>query len=877
MKSRSRVKQSQLLVRSALGALAIASLVVPAEGGDTHSTTALTQTSSPGSTLRAPPPSLGAPRPSPVTLVEIRGHVQAGDTERALNAAEAFLEEHRWGRSRDAVWLLVGMLHREAGRHNVASEAFTKVRVAGGPLAPWGAFYEAEQDLARGKPWVAIRECERYREHWPDGPHADSCLRVAARAWVRLGRASQALEAAEEYDAKHEDAPITEQIELQLAEWEVKNAPDSAVKRLRELAVKHTVPLTGRYAEELLAQLAEQGVEGATVPDDTTSLKLRAISLRDAGRRDEAWKVWQELTLRAEDDPRLRSWMEAEAEVFGWRTRNWSFLADRYQAAYDRHPTGDMAWSLYRALGRAGEYDRASDLALKAQAKHGQTRHWRYTQEEVGRGLMLAGRYDEATVQYDRVAARGGWTGRRGRYEAAFSAYMGGQLDDAVGRFDEIIRRNRSYLSESRYWRSRALDALGRPEEAAADRAWILENEPASWYALLVHQLDPLPETRPFARDGRWPGPALPTFPAPLVPLDVSYPAEPPQVAESFPTARAVPSTLFDGSAAFGALSWPMRVGPVLEVSEPAPVVLQDLLAPPPSYRTSALFDEAEAEQDLYRFAQKYEEAWPQLPALYDLASVGLYDIAGPAFAEFYEDWFDALRYRNRPNHTVAVGMHMEQDDWRPLFLYVRDHHHTARFTHGLSEDVEDEALKREALRLTYPLAHAGYVWSHGREQDVDPYLALAMMRQESTYNPNAVSRKGARGAMQIMPRTGHLLANRAHHTHFTAGDLEDPVVAVGYGLQYFGLLMKRFDAVYPLAVASYNGGPHNVSAWLAGTGTDMPMDAFVEHIPFRETRGYVMKVSENYASYLALYAPEGTRVVLPPHARGDDPSVVDF
>jgi len=775
------------------------------------------------------------------------------------------------------VWLLIGMLHREDGRHNAASEAITKVRVAGGPLAPWASFYEAEQDLERGKPWVAIRECERYRERWPEGPHADACLRIAAPAWVRLGRASQALEAAEQYDAEHEDAPITEQIELQLAEWEVEHAPEGAVKRLRELAVEHTVPLTGRYAEELLTLLAEQGVEGATLPDDTMSLKLRAMSLRDAGRRHEAWEVWEELTRRAEDDPRLRWWMKAQAEVFGWRTRNWAFLAKQYQAEYDRHPTGDTAWSLYRTLGRGGEYGRASDVALQAQAKHGRTRHWRYSQEDVGRTLMLAGRYEEATAQYDRVAARGGWTGRRGRYEAAFSSYMGGQLDDSVTRFDEIIRRNRSYLSASRYWRSRALDDLDRPEDVAEDRAWILENDPDSWYALLVHQKDALPNTRPFARDGRWPGPALPTFPAPLVPVEASYPAEVPQVAASVPVARFTPAVLFDGSAAFGRLSWPMRVGPVNDVPEPSPVVLQDLLAPPPSYRTSFLFDEEEAERELYRFAKKYEESWPQLPALHDLASVGLHDLAGPAFAEFYEDWFEALRYRSRPNHAVAVGMRMEQDDWRPLFLYVRDHHHAARFTHGLDEDLEDEALREEALRLTYPLAHASYVSSHGRTHDIDPYLTLALMRQESTYNPNAVSRKGARGAMQIMPRTGHLLADRAHHTDFTAGDLEDPVLAVGYGLQYMGLLMRRFDSVYPLAVASYNGGPHNVSAWLTGTGTEMPMDAFVEHIPFRETRGYVMKVSENYATYLALYAPEGTRVVLPAHALGDDPSVVDF
>jgi soluble lytic murein transglycosylase len=150
-------------------------------------------------------------------------------------------------------------------------------------------------------------------------------------------------------------------------------------------------------------------------------------------------------------------------------------------------------------------------------------------------------------------------------------------------------------------------------------------------------------------------------------------------------------------------------------------------------------------------------------------------------------------------------------------------------------------------------------------------------MRQESTYNAIAVSRVGARGAMQIMPRTGHLIADLNHDTTFTAGDLEDPTLAIEYGIQYMGLLMERFDGVYPLAIASYNGGPHNVSAWLDGTGAKMPIDAWVEHIPFRETRRYVKGVSGAYARYVALYAPEGTEIVLPESPRGDHPDVVDF
>jgi soluble lytic murein transglycosylase len=194
----------------------------------------------------------------------------------------------------------------------------------------------------------------------------------------------------------------------------------------------------------------------------------------------------------------------------------------------------------------------------------------------------------------------------------------------------------------------------------------------------------------------------------------------------------------------------------------------------------------------------------------------------------------------------------------------------------AVDRDIDDPALKVEALRLGWPLAHDRFVWDHARQDDVDPYLVLAIMRKESVYSPIALSRVGARGAMQIMPRTGHLLAWLAHDTEYTSSDLEDPVLAVGYGITYMDLLMKRFGGAWPLVVASYNGGPHNVSAWLAGTGTDVPMDEFVEMIPFKETRDYVKRVSANYATYLALYEP-GTRLEIPAKPVKDDSTVVDF
>jgi soluble lytic murein transglycosylase-like protein len=297
-------------------------------------------------------------------------------------------------------------------------------------------------------------------------------------------------------------------------------------------------------------------------------------------------------------------------------------------------------------------------------------------------------------------------------------------------------------------------------------------------------------------------------------------------------------------------------------------------LEPPPSYRPGVLFDPVASRKALAKFADDYAKKWPELQAVSDLASVGLYDLSGPMLNDWFELWRTQVRKRDATAKRLSGTA---PEAWRQLFLAARDHNNTARNLWDVWTTMTDPRQIEEAWRLAYPLAHDRYVWTHAREHNLDPYLILGLMRQESTYNATARSRVGARGAMQIMPRTGHLLADLQHDVTFDAGDLEDPTVAIGYGIRYMGLLMERFGGVYPLAVASYNGGPFNVSTWMQGTGVAMPIDELVEHIPFRETRDYVKKVTEGYSAYIALYAPQGSALGIPPIPAGDRREVVDF
>ena len=103
---------------------------------------------------------------------------------------------------------------------------------------------------------------------------------------------------------------------------------------------------------------------------------------------------------------------------------------------------------------------------------------------------------------------------------------------------------------------------------------------------------------------------------------------------------------------------------------------------------------------------------------------------------------------------------------------------------------------------------------------------------------------------MQIMPRTGRLIADAVGRRDFTTDDLLDPRTNLEFSAWYLSSLLERFEGRLPLAIASYNGGPHNVRRWMRGHYEDMSLDAFLERIPFTETHRYVRRVLTHYAAY---------------------------
>ncbi|MEC8422720.1 MAG: hypothetical protein VX000_03020, partial [Myxococcota bacterium] len=112
-----------------------------------------------------------------------------GDTAGVVAVLTPWLSSRTapWGRTRTAGYLLLATAHMELGNWNLASRYFYRVRRADGPLAPYGAWNEAEVDHNRGRHLVAVKECRQYREKWPDGPHADECLLLMGDAYAAAG------------------------------------------------------------------------------------------------------------------------------------------------------------------------------------------------------------------------------------------------------------------------------------------------------------------------------------------------------------------------------------------------------------------------------------------------------------------------------------------------------------------------------------------------------------------------------------------------------------------------------------------------------------------------------------------------------------------
>lgn len=154
---------------------------------------------------------------------------------------------------------------------------------------------------------------------------------------------------------------------------------------------------------------------------------------------------------------------------------------------------------------------------------------------------------------------------------------------------------------------------------------------------------------------------------------------------------------------------------------------------------------------------------------------------------------------------------------------------------------------------LLFPLPYQQDLLRSARQQKLDPYLLAGLIRQESEFNPQALSPAHAYGLTQVMPSTGRALARRAGVRRFNNRVLFQPAINLKLGALYLRSLLDQWGGRPEQALAAYNAGNSRVSDWLARNSYLEPAE-FVESIPFSETREYVEAVIRNAAVYRRLY-----------------------
>ncbi|MBP7002452.1 lytic transglycosylase domain-containing protein [Amaricoccus sp.] len=214
----------------------------------------------------------------------------------------------------------------------------------------------------------------------------------------------------------------------------------------------------------------------------------------------------------------------------------------------------------------------------------------------------------------------------------------------------------------------------------------------------------------------------------------------------------------------------------------------------------------------------------------------------------------------------AAQLLELAGDDVRAtLFFRQAGEGQTPRLRAALAQMAADLGRPHLAVRIAKDAAADGVILPSqyyplhaiaAGSWPVPTELALAIARQESEFNPEAVSAAGARGLMQLMPATAEEVSGKLGVPFEQARLTADPLYNATLGTAYLARMLRAYDGSYVLTAAAYNAGPGRVREWLAANGDprDPGVDAvaWIEAIPFEETRNYVMRVMESLHVYRA-------------------------
>jgi len=471
------------------------------------------------------------------------------------------------------------------------------------------------------------------------------------------------------------------------------------------------------------------------------------------------------------------------------------------------------------------------------------------------RGLanLGAGDFSGARMEFQRAHTMpGGWVVADGAlYNLGVVAYQARKLDEAAGFFRRDVNLRQAHADDSLYYLERIALIRGREAEALAIPRTLAHDYPQS--SLAARGLYAIAEVR---QDRGAIGPAQALFR---------------EAAEQALSSRWASQARWElGWLQYRLRQWRAARETWLRLAEaPASEV-----APAGLYwaaRAAASLGRADLAADEYRrTAMQYPETFYGQHAaarLGILLRIGIeppHDVpAGEAVSlnrfrelDLLAQTDDALREleaaaqtapgRAREAAGLLLSQRYAQQDQVSLAIQ------TAEQVRTLTGAPIGHALPLALWEALYPRAHWEAITQASTRGGVDPYLVAGVIREESRFDPQAVSPAGAYGLMQLMPGTARSAARVFGVPLPDLHALSDPATNITLGTAVLGAELQRFGRA-DLALAAYNAGPETVRRWLAQRdGTDP--DVFIEEIPYEETRGYVKTVLQSAGMYRWLY-----------------------
>lgn len=760
-----------------------------------------------------------------------------GDYEGVISLLEPWTKKKKtgpYGNERDALRILLASAYQERGDWALAAEQYSVVRKNNEHLSVYALFEEPKAYFESRNYLQAKTRCESVLSKYPSYEKSADCLIILGMSYGELGYLNSSKKYFDQYMQKYPSSPYQEVFLLKQADYTYRKSPRDGEPLLYNLYFNHSYPTT---------DLEIQAILGREFPITTLfERSSRIYSFIRGNRLKDAWELFTEIKDKEDKSEEEDLWVQDNIVNVSWRTRQFPTYIEEIKKQYEENSNSELAWKIFRAYCKAGLWTEASSWGTASIEKFGKTGRWSGSSDELARAHMFANKYEEAAEYWATL-----W-GEDAKFYRAFCLYMAGKYEISITLFSSLISKSKNWDAAAAYWLGKAQKKLQQDPTISFNTA--IEKDSSGWYNLLVEMQN---ENEPPSnlRKGVWFKPRRnKVTPSPTLEIK-----------------EQLALVLYSAQKDDSKIVWS-------QFQTPEPSIQPSNTAIPPSAPHRGVFPDGyanpifgtqeELETFFEAFTKNYKKDFPYLPETELLISIGLYPEAARNMSVFAEQ---ISNDKNQFSFEIR----------RALYLYSRNHHQTVRYTTNLEQyfDEEKEEIFNELKQINYPIVRPTNIWAYTEEYNVDPYLMLGLMRQESAYREGVRSWVGAIGYIQVMPATGAKVAYLLKDKDYTPKRLENPRENLKYGIFYFSKLMERFDNCFPLAVGSYNGGPHNMSRWYRGRMGTWELDEFIEHISYDETRQYIKKVTGHYAAYAKYY--EGHSIKLPNAPLKDDPAVIDF